>query len=65
MLRVAGVVRKLVPVDLPVFVRISVTDWAEEGWDVEQSVVLAGRLKQLGIELIDISSDGLVPKASI
>ena len=64
-LRVAGAVRKLVPADLPVFVRISATDWADGGWDVEQSVVLAGRLKELGIDLIDVSSGGLVPKARI
>jgi 2,4-dienoyl-CoA reductase-like NADH-dependent reductase (Old Yellow Enzyme family) len=64
-LRVAGAVRKLVPADLPVFVRISATDWADGGWEVEQSVVLAGRLKELGIDLIDVSSGGLVPKARI
>ena len=64
-LRVAGAVRKLVPADLPVFVRISATDWADGGWDVEQSVVLAGRLKELGIDLIDVSSGGLVPRARI
>jgi 2,4-dienoyl-CoA reductase-like NADH-dependent reductase (Old Yellow Enzyme family) len=64
-LRVAGAVRKLVPADLPVFVRISATDWVEGGWDVEQSVVLAGRLKELGIDLIDVSSGALVPKARI
>jgi 2,4-dienoyl-CoA reductase-like NADH-dependent reductase (Old Yellow Enzyme family) len=64
-LRVAGAVRKLVPADLPVFVRISATDWADGGWDVEQSVALAGRLKDLGIDLIDVSSGGLVPKARI
>src|SRR5262249_24968933 len=64
-LRVAGSVRKLVPADLPVFVRISATDWAGGGWDVEQSDVLAGRLKEVGIDLIDISSGGLVPKARI
>ena len=64
-LRVAESVRKLVPADLPVFVRISATDWADGGWDVDQSVVLAGRLKGLGIDLIDVSSGGLVPKARI
>jgi len=64
-LRVAGTIRKLVPADLPVFVRISATDWEDGGWDVEQSVVLAGRLKELGIDLIDVSSGGLVPKARI
>lgn len=64
-LRIAEVVRKLVPAELPVFVRISATDWAEGGWDVDQSVVLAGRLKELGIDLIDASSGGLVPRARI
>lgn len=64
-LRVSEAVRKLVPANLPVFVRISATDWAEGGWDVDQSVVLAGRLKELGIDLIDVSSGGLVPKARI
>ena len=64
-LRIAGALRKLVPADLPVFVRISATDWAEGGWDVEQSVVLGGRLKEVGIDLIDVSSGGLVPKARI
>jgi 2,4-dienoyl-CoA reductase-like NADH-dependent reductase (Old Yellow Enzyme family) len=65
LLRVAGAVRKLVGADLPVFVRISATDWADGGWDVDQSVVLAGGLKDLGIDLIDVSSGGLVPRARI
>ena len=64
-LRVAEVVRNLVPSDLPVFVRISATDWVDGGWDIDQSVVLAGRLKDLGIDLVDVSSGGLVPKARI
>jgi 2,4-dienoyl-CoA reductase-like NADH-dependent reductase (Old Yellow Enzyme family) len=58
-------VRALVPAELPVFVRISATDWVEGGWDAEQSVILAQRLKELGIDLIDVSSGGLVPKARI
>jgi 2,4-dienoyl-CoA reductase-like NADH-dependent reductase (Old Yellow Enzyme family) len=64
-LRVAGTVRKMVPAQLPVFVRISATDWVDGGWDLDQSVVLAGRLKELGIDLIDVSSGGLVPQARI
>jgi 2,4-dienoyl-CoA reductase-like NADH-dependent reductase (Old Yellow Enzyme family) len=64
-LRVAGAVRQLVPAELPVFVRISATDWADGGWDAEQAVVLAGRLKNRGIDLIDVSSGGLVPRARI
>jgi 2,4-dienoyl-CoA reductase-like NADH-dependent reductase (Old Yellow Enzyme family) len=64
-LQVAERVRRIVPLELPVFIRISATDWAEGGWDVDQSVVLAGRLKEIGIDLIDVSSGGLVPRARI
>jgi 2,4-dienoyl-CoA reductase-like NADH-dependent reductase (Old Yellow Enzyme family) len=64
-LRVTETVREMVPARLPVFVRISATDWVDGGWDLGQSVVLAGRLKELGVDLIDVSSGGLVPRASI
>jgi 2,4-dienoyl-CoA reductase-like NADH-dependent reductase (Old Yellow Enzyme family) len=66
-LRVCGRVRALVPAELPVFVRISATDWVEggAGWDIEQSVILARHLKDLGIDLIDVSSGALTPKARI
>ena len=53
------------PDDLPLFVRISATDWVEGGWDVDQSVALARRLKGLGVDLIDVSSGALMPKARI
>ncbi|HEY0867296.1 MAG TPA: NADH:flavin oxidoreductase/NADH oxidase, partial [Fimbriimonas sp.] len=62
-LRVAETVRALT--DLPVFVRISATDWAEGGWDIEQSVEFCRRLALLEIDLIDVSSGGLVPTAKI
>jgi 2,4-dienoyl-CoA reductase-like NADH-dependent reductase (Old Yellow Enzyme family) len=64
-LRVAERVRQAMPSDMPLFVRISATDWAEGGWDAEQSVELAKRLKPLGVDLIDVSSGALVPKARI
>jgi 2,4-dienoyl-CoA reductase-like NADH-dependent reductase (Old Yellow Enzyme family) len=64
-LRVAERLRRRVPEDRPLFVRISATDWAEGGWDIEQSVVLARHLKDLGVDLIDVSSGALVPKARI
>lgn len=64
-LRVAERVRGVVPAELPVFVRISATDWVEGGWDVDQSVALARRLKALGVDLIDVSSGALTPKARI
>lgn len=64
-LQVAERVRRLVPDELPVFVRISASDWADGGWDVEQSVILAQQLKGLGVDLIDVSSGALVPKVHI
>jgi len=64
-LRVAERLRQRVPADLPVFVRISATDWADGGWDIGQSVVLARHLKELGVDLIDVSSGALVPKVRI
>ena len=63
-LDVADVVRHAWPERLPVFVRISSTDWIEGGWDIEQSVELARRLHDRGVDLIDCSSGGAV-KASI
>lgn len=65
LLRVAERLRERVPEELPLFVRISATDWVEGGWDVEQSVVLARQLKTLGVDLIDVSSGALVPQARI
>jgi 2,4-dienoyl-CoA reductase-like NADH-dependent reductase (Old Yellow Enzyme family) len=58
-------VREVWPSACPLFVRISVTDWAEDGWDADQSLLLAQRLKPLGVDLIDCSSGGLIPHASI
>jgi 2,4-dienoyl-CoA reductase-like NADH-dependent reductase (Old Yellow Enzyme family) len=63
-LDVADVVRHAWPERLPVFVRISSTDWIEGGWDIEQSVELARQLRDRGVDLIDCSSGGAV-KASI
>jgi len=62
-LRVAKVVRETWPEHLPVFVRISASDWMEGGWDLDDSVQLARGLKAIGIDLIDCSSGGLVPEA--
>jgi 2,4-dienoyl-CoA reductase-like NADH-dependent reductase (Old Yellow Enzyme family) len=64
-LRVAEEVRRVWPETLPLFVRISATDWAPGGWDLAQSVSLCRRLKTLGVDLIDCSSGGAVPHAKI
>ena len=58
-------VREVWPADLPVWLRISATDWAEGGWDIEQSVQLAQQVKELGVDLIDTSSGALVPHVKI
>lgn len=55
-----GAVRTAWPEELPLWVRISATDWADGGWDIDQSVELAGRLRAGGIDLVDVSSGGLV-----
>jgi 2,4-dienoyl-CoA reductase-like NADH-dependent reductase (Old Yellow Enzyme family) len=65
LLRVAERLRAIVPEQLPLFVRISATDWVEGGWDVEQSVVLCKQLKEIGVDLIDVSSGGSVHDAKI
>ena len=64
-LEVTQAVRKVWPEDLPLFVRISATDWTDGGWDVEQSVELARRLSSLGVDLIDCSTGGNVWTAKI
>ncbi len=65
LLEVSRRVRAIVPENLPVFVRISATDWTENGWDLEQSIALCKELKNIGIDLIDVSTGGNVPDAKI
>lgn len=64
-LQVAEAVRAVWPDELPLLVRISATDWREGGWDLEQSLVLCRALKECGVDLIDVSSGGLIPDAVI
>lgn len=62
---VCEAVRRVWPEELPLLVRISATDWAEGGWEVEQSVELCRGLAGLGVDLVDCSSGGLVPGVKI
>src|ERR1700683_2605563 len=62
---VAKAVRRVWPASLPLFTRISATDWVDGGWDIDQSSQLAGQLKNVGVDLVDCSSGGLVPYAKI
>jgi 2,4-dienoyl-CoA reductase-like NADH-dependent reductase (Old Yellow Enzyme family) len=62
-------VREVWPSRLPLWLRISATDWAPadgpRGWDIEQSVQLAQQVKALGVDLIDVSSGGLLPHVKV
>lgn len=64
-IEVVRAVRAVWPERLPLFVRISATDWTDGGWTLEDSVALAARLKIEGVDLIDCSSGGNVPHATI
>jgi 2,4-dienoyl-CoA reductase-like NADH-dependent reductase (Old Yellow Enzyme family) len=65
MLDVAGAVRDVWPQELPLLVRLSATDWAEGGWSVDESVELARQLRGVGVDVVDVSSGGMVPHAKI
>ena len=57
---VVTAIRKEWPENLPLFIRISATDWKDGGWNIDESVELAKQLKPLGVDLVDSSSAGLV-----
>lgn len=65
LLEVLEAVQSEWPSDLPIFVRISATDWAEGGWNIEESVQLSQLLKEKGVDLMDVSSGGLVSHQQI
>ena len=65
LLEVVDAVRGEWPRHLPLFVRISATDWVEGGWTADESVELAGLLREHGVDLVDVSSGGMVPYAQI
>lgn len=62
MVEVVDAIRAEWPVELPLLVRISATDWTEGGWDVDQSVALAKVLKEHKVDLVDVSSGGMAPR---
>lgn len=51
-------VRAQIPDSMPLFVRISASDWLDGGWTIEESISISGVLKDLGVDLIDVSSGG-------
>jgi len=62
---VVDAVRSVWPDRLPLFIRISATDWSDGGWTIDDSAALAARLKPRGVDLIDCSSGGNVANAKI
>jgi 2,4-dienoyl-CoA reductase-like NADH-dependent reductase (Old Yellow Enzyme family) len=65
LLEIVQAIQTVWPSNLPLFVRISATDWAESGWNEEEAVKLSRILKENGVDLIDCSSGGLISNAKI
>jgi len=65
LLEAAKKVRDSIPSSMPLFVRISATDWVDGGWDLDGAVILCAELKKIGVDLIDVSTGGLVSKAVV
>ena len=64
-LMVAQALRDEWPQDLPVFFRISATDWVDGGWSLDESVIFCQELKKIGIDFIDVSTGGNVTNVKI
>lgn len=62
---VVQAVQEVWPEAYPLWVRISATDWVDQGWDIEQSIAFSKILKSLGVDLIDCSSGGIIPGVKI
>ena len=62
---VTAAVRKAWPDSLPLWVRISATDWVDGGWNEDESVELARGLAKLGCDVVDVSTGGTVPDAKV
>lgn len=65
LLETVEAVRAALPDGVPLFVRLSTTDWVPGGWEVDDSIALAALLRTRGVDLIDCSSGGVVAKAEI
>lgn len=57
--------RAVWPAELPLLVRLSATDWTEGGWSADDTVALSARLRELGVDLVDVSTGGNLPSAAI
>ena len=65
LLEIVQAINTVWPIDLPLLVRLSATDWVEGGWNPEETVQLCSLLKNLGVDMIDCSSGGNIANAKI
>ena len=65
LMEVIASIRKSVPETMPVFLRLSATDYAEGGWDQEQTATVSGWATEAGVDLIDVSSGGIITGVKI
>ncbi|MEI9934606.1 MAG: NADPH dehydrogenase NamA [Ferruginibacter sp.] len=65
LVNVIQAIKSVWPEELPLFVRISASDWVDGGWTIDDSVKLAKELKLSGVDLMDCSSGGLVSHAKV
>jgi 2,4-dienoyl-CoA reductase-like NADH-dependent reductase (Old Yellow Enzyme family) len=65
LVEVAQAIREAIPEETPLFVRISATDWVDDGWNIIDSIELSKILKVIGVDLIDVSTGGNIHNAPI
>jgi 2,4-dienoyl-CoA reductase-like NADH-dependent reductase (Old Yellow Enzyme family) len=65
LMEVIAAIRKSIPESMPVFLRLSATDYAEGGWDQEQTATVSGWATEAGVDLIDVSSGGIITGVKI
>jgi len=65
LLEVTDAIRGVIPETMPLFVRVSATDWAAGGWDLNQTIETARLLKEHGVDLVDVSTGGLLPGVAV
>ncbi|OZG61287.1 oxidoreductase FAD/FMN-binding protein [Bifidobacterium lemurum] len=65
MLEIVDAVRATIPQDMPLLVRISATDWAAGGWDLDQTIAVSAMMKERGVDLVDVSTGGIIDGVTI
>ena len=65
LVQIVDAVREVIGEDVPLLVRVSATDWAAGGWDLDQTIALSRILKEHGVDLVDVSTGGIIAGVSI